>query len=77
MVGDKADPKTLARHAGKGVREAREFRDALTGKEPAAQPKAAAEAEKPKAAEAEPAPAPEAAKAPEPEPAPREDDSRA
>ncbi len=44
MVGDKADPKTLARSAGKGVREAREFRDALTGKtpvEPAPAPAAA------------------------------------
>ena len=32
MVGDKADPKTLGKSAGKGLREAREFRDALTGK---------------------------------------------
>jgi TatA/E family protein of Tat protein translocase len=30
--GDKADPKELARSAGKGVREARELRDELTGK---------------------------------------------
>jgi Sec-independent protein translocase protein TatA len=33
-VGDKADPKTLGQTAGKGLREAREFRDALTGKTP-------------------------------------------
>jgi len=33
MVGDKADPKTLGRRAGEGLREAREFRDAVTGKE--------------------------------------------
>ena len=84
VVGDKADPKTLARQAGKGVREAREFRDALTGKEPAEKPKPAAEAEKPKAAEApEPAaaapePAPEPPKpAPEPTTTPPQDDSRA
>ena len=84
VVGDKTDPKTLARHAGKGVREAREFRDALTGKEPAEKPKPAAEAEKPKAAEApEPAaaapePAPEPPKpAPEPTTTPPQDDSRA
>lgn len=32
LVGDKADPKTLARKAGEGVREARELRDELTGK---------------------------------------------
>ena len=32
MVGDKADPKTLGKTAGQGLREAREFRDALTGK---------------------------------------------
>jgi Sec-independent protein translocase protein TatA len=31
-VGDKADPKTLGQKAGQGLREAREFRDALTGK---------------------------------------------
>ena len=60
VVGDKANPKNLARSAGKGVREAREFRDALTGKEttaaaePAAKP---APAEKPVPAE-KPAPAP-------------------
>jgi hypothetical protein len=34
-VGDKADPKTLGRSAGRGIREAREFRDALTGQSPA------------------------------------------
>ena len=44
VVGDKANPKNLARSAGKGVREAREFRDALTGKET---PKASEAAEKP------------------------------
>ena len=46
MVGDKADPKTLGKTAGKGLREAREFRDALTGKtppEPADVPAAPAE----------------------------------
>lgn len=32
-VGDKADPKAIGRAAGKGVRELREFRDAVTGKE--------------------------------------------
>jgi sec-independent protein translocase protein TatA len=35
-VGDKAegkvDPQSLGRQAGEGLREAREFRDALTGK---------------------------------------------
>jgi Sec-independent protein translocase protein TatA len=30
-VGDKADPKLLGKTAGQGLREAREFRDALTG----------------------------------------------
>jgi Sec-independent protein translocase protein TatA len=30
-VGDKADPKLLGEKAGRGLREAREFRDALTG----------------------------------------------
>jgi Sec-independent protein translocase protein TatA len=30
-VGDKADPKVLGEKAGQGLREAREFRDALTG----------------------------------------------
>lgn len=32
MVGDKADPKKLARSAGESLREARELRDELTGK---------------------------------------------
>ncbi len=32
LVGDRADPKALARSAGKGVREARDLRDELTGK---------------------------------------------
>jgi Sec-independent protein translocase protein TatA len=44
-VGDKADPKTLGQSAGRGLREAREFRDALTGKTP------------PEAAEPDPEPA--------------------
>ena len=38
-VGDKAegkvDPQSIGREAGKGLREAREFRDALTGKQTA------------------------------------------
>jgi sec-independent protein translocase protein TatA len=34
MVGDKADPKNLGKRAGEGLREAREFRDAVTGKTP-------------------------------------------
>lgn len=63
MIGDKADPKTLARSAGKGVREAREFRDALTGKEPAEKPTAPARA---------PEPAPAKPTAPEP-PSPERD----
>ncbi len=48
-VGDKADPKTLGKSAGKGLREAREFRDALTGKTPPepAQPPAPAAAPPP------------------------------
>jgi len=58
MVGDKADPSTLGKSAGKGLREVREFRDALTGKTDT-------EAQ---AARAEPAPAPQRAD-PEPEPA--------
>ena len=66
VVGDKADPKTLARQAGKGVREAREFRDALTGKEPAQPAKAAEPA--PAQQAAEPAPAAEQAPAPEEQP---------
>ena len=70
VVGDKADPKTLARQAGKGVREAREFRDALTGKEPAQPAKAAEPAPAPAPAQqaAEPAPAAERAPAPEEQP---------
>ena len=68
VVGDKADPKTLARQAGKGVREAREFRDALTGKEPAQPAKAAEPAPAPAQQAAEPAPAAEQAPAPEEQP---------
>ncbi len=40
-VDGKVDPQSIGRSAGKGLREAREFRDALTGKEtpkPAATP---------------------------------------
>jgi sec-independent protein translocase protein TatA len=55
-VDGKVDPSSLGRSAGKGLREAREFRDALTGKE-TAKPAAAA------------APAPEAATAEAPPPA--------
>ncbi len=43
-VDGKVDPSSLGRSAGKGLREAREFRDALTGKEtpkPASPPPAA------------------------------------
>lgn len=55
-VDGKVDPTSLGRSAGKGLREAREFRDALTGKEtakPAAAPPAAeaATAETPPPAE--------------------------
>jgi TatA/E family protein of Tat protein translocase len=32
-VDGKVDPQAIGRQAGKGLREAREFRDALTGKE--------------------------------------------
>jgi TatA/E family protein of Tat protein translocase len=32
-VDGKVDPSSIGRSAGKGLREAREFRDALTGKE--------------------------------------------
>jgi Sec-independent protein translocase protein TatA len=35
-VGDKADPELLGKKAGQGLREAREFRDALTGETQAA-----------------------------------------
>ena len=51
-IGDKAegkvDPSSIGRSAGQGLREAREFRDAITGKEtpkpaPAAAPAPAAE----------------------------------
>ena len=62
MVGDKADPKNIGRSAGKGLREAREFRDALTGKtrrpEPDPEPEPAAKAtEAPAGERAEPPPA--------------------
>jgi Sec-independent protein translocase protein TatA len=45
-VDGKVDPQAIGRSAGKGLREAREFRDALTGKEapkPATAPTAPAE----------------------------------
>ena len=47
-VGDKVegkvDPQAIGRQAGQGLREAREFRDALTGKDiPSSKPKAPAE----------------------------------
>ena len=45
-VGDKLDPKTLGKSAGKGVRELREFKDAVTGS--AAADKADAPAAEPK-----------------------------
>jgi Sec-independent protein translocase protein TatA len=60
MVGDKADPKTLGRRAGEGLREAREFRDAVTGKEAPASPE-------PRAAPAA-TPEPDPEKSPDPEP---------
>jgi Sec-independent protein translocase protein TatA len=43
-VGDKADPKRLGKTAGQGIREAREFRDALTG-ETRASPKSQSDRE--------------------------------
>ena len=63
MVGDKADPKNSGKSAGKGLREAREFRDALTGKtvaepEPDREREPAAKAtEAPAGERAEPPPA--------------------
>jgi TatA/E family protein of Tat protein translocase len=54
-VDGKVDPQSIGRSAGQGLREAREFRDALTGKET---PKPAS-----------PPPAPEAATAEAPPPA--------
>jgi sec-independent protein translocase protein TatA len=68
-VDGKVDPQNIGRQAGKGLREAREFRDALTGKEspkPAAAPAKAAEATEPAAA-AGAAPPPEPAEPAEPE----------
>jgi sec-independent protein translocase protein TatA len=74
-VGDKAegkvDPSSIGREAGKGLREAREFRDALTGKETAKPAKAAAPAAAPAAEPAAAAPAETAA------PGPKPDDSQA
>ena len=67
VVGDKANPKNLARSAGKGVREAREFRDALTGKET---PSAAEPTEKPA-----PAAKPATAEKPAPDPTSPERDA--
>jgi Sec-independent protein translocase protein TatA len=50
-VGDKVDPQAIAKSAGRGMREARDLRDAVTAvgdSEPAPKP-AAATAEKPDA----------------------------
>ena len=61
-VDGKVDPSSIGRSAGKGIREAREFRDALTGKEtpkPAGPTATAAEAPAPAASP--PAPTSESA----------------
>jgi sec-independent protein translocase protein TatA len=66
-VDGKVDPSDIGRSAGKGLREAREFRDALTGKEtpkPKAPP-APAPAATPPAAPAPPADEPQSGAAPE------------
>jgi TatA/E family protein of Tat protein translocase len=47
-VDGKVDPQAIGRQAGKGLREAREFRDALTGKETTS-PKPKAPVEPPEA----------------------------
>jgi sec-independent protein translocase protein TatA len=62
-VDGKVDPSDIGRSAGKGLREAREFRDALTGKE-TPKPKAAS-APAPAAAPAPPADEPNGATPPE------------
>lgn len=64
-VDGKVDPSSLGRSAGKGLREAREFRDALTGKE--TQKPAPAQTAAPAPAEA-PAPSTEAADSTESKP---------
>ena len=61
--GDKVDPSALARQAGKGVREAREFKDSFTG---AGTTSSAGETGK---AAPKPAPAPAPEPTPEPQPA--------
>lgn len=67
MVGDrKVDPSTLGKSAGKGVREFREFKDALTGSTQPAE-KSRAERE-PAPPEAKPEPAAPKADREEPEP---------
>jgi Sec-independent protein translocase protein TatA len=53
-VGDKADPTTLGKKAGEGLREAREFRDALTGKTVAEPAPRESRPAQPEQAEAEP-----------------------
>ena len=54
-VDGKVDPSSIGRSAGKGLREAREFRDALTGKEA---PKPSSSPAEAKTAEAPPTEAP-------------------
>ena len=61
--GDKLDPSNLARQAGKGVREAREFKDSFTGAGTTATA----------AAPAKPAPPPEPAASPTPTDEPKAD----
>ena len=75
-VDGKVDPSTIGRSAGKGLREAREFRDALTGKETSkpATPARSAEAPAPGADAPAPetdteGPAPEGSDTPESKPA--------
>jgi Sec-independent protein translocase protein TatA len=55
-IGDKADPKKLGETAGRGVREAREFRDALTGKSEASRPASDADERPEEADEERPSP---------------------
>jgi TatA/E family protein of Tat protein translocase len=64
-VDGKVDPSDIGRSAGKGLREAREFRDALTGKETPKPKAAAAPAAAPPAAPAPPAEAPQSDAPPE------------
>jgi sec-independent protein translocase protein TatA len=70
-VDGKVDPQDIGRQAGKGLREAREFRDALTGKEtskPAPPAKAVAAPAPAAPAESAAAAEPGAEAAPEPKP---------